>query len=104
VPPPVSGTQNNATGTGNVNTGVNPTGGAASTRPIPPSGNEGSTGGAASSANSSSTGPATTGTVSGVNRRPGEPSAIQPTQREEELFREGERLEQKAREGICSTC
>jgi hypothetical protein len=42
--------------------------------------------------------------VSGVNRRPGEPSAVQPTQREEELFRQGEQLEQKAREGICSTC
>jgi hypothetical protein len=68
-------------------------------------GNEGSTGGAATNANRSSTDPDTTGGVGGVNRlQPGERSAVEPSPREEELFRQGEQLEQKAREGVCSTC
>jgi hypothetical protein len=76
---------------------------AATTAPIPPTGAEGSTGGSAA-ASRGSTGPATTGAVSGVNRQPGEPSAVGPTPREEELFRRGEQLEQRAKEGICLGC
>jgi hypothetical protein len=70
-----------------------------------PPGNEGSTGGTAASSNQSSTDPATTGGVSGNNRlQPGEHSAVGPSSREEELLKEGEQLEQKARRGICSNC
>lgn len=73
--------------------------------PGSPPGSEGSTGGTAASANRSSTDPDATGGVAGVNRlQPGERSAVAPTEREEELFRKGEELEQKAREGVCSTC
>jgi hypothetical protein len=81
------------------------TGNTANTGPISPPGNEGSTGGGNASANSSSTGPATTGTVSGNNRlQPGERSAVGPSSREEELLRQGEQVEQKARRGICQGC
>jgi hypothetical protein len=77
----------------------------ATSGPIPPPGSEGSTGGTAASANRSSTDPNTTGGVSGTNRlQPGERSAVGPSPREQELFQKGEQLEQKAREGICSTC
>jgi hypothetical protein len=80
-------------------------GNAARGNPGSPPGNEASTGGAATSANRSSTDPNTTGGVGGVNRlQPGERSAVGPSNREEELFRKGEQLEQKAREDICSTC
>jgi hypothetical protein len=72
------------------------------TGPIPPAGTEGSTGGATTGNRNS--GPATTGTVSGVNRQPGEASAVRPTAREEELFRKGEELERKIERGICDGC
>ena len=100
----VRGTSDTLTGTTtNQDTSVN--GNAATGRPGSPPGSEGSTGGAATSANRSSTDPDTTGGVGGVNRlQPGERSAVGPSPREEELFRQGEQLEQKAREGVCSTC
>lgn len=95
---------NTVTGTG-TNRNGDVTGNTTTSGPTSPPGSEGSTGGAATTANRPSTDPAATGGVSGVNRlRPGERSAVAPTAREEELFREGEELEQKAREGICSTC
>jgi hypothetical protein len=119
IRPPVQGTQGNAGQTGTTNTTNNPTGTTASTPNtgsdttgdaatgsfIRPPGNEGSTGGTAASSNQSSTDPATTGGVSGNNRlQPGERSAVGPTPREEELFRQGEQVEQKARQGICQGC
>jgi hypothetical protein len=73
------------------------------TGPIPPTGTEGSTGGSTTTGNRNS-GPATTGTVSGVNRQPGEASAVPRTAREEELFRKGEELERKIERGICDGC
>jgi hypothetical protein len=97
VPDNVTGNGTNQSGSavGNATTGSSGS----------PPGSEGSTGGAATSANRSSTEPDTTGGVGGVNRlQPGERSAVPPTAREEELFRKGEELEQKAREGVCSTC
>jgi len=100
----VRGTPNNVTGN-RTNQGNNATGDATMNGPNSTPGSEGSTGGPARSANQSSTGPATTGGIGGVNRlQPGERSAVGPTPREEKLFQEGEQLEQKAREGICSTC
>jgi len=108
----MQGTQgNNAGQTGTMNPGDvrnrdgGVTGNTANTGPVSPPGNEGSTGGTASSANSSSTDPATTGGVSGNNRlQPGERSAVGPSSREEELLRQGEQVEQKARRGICQGC
>ncbi|MXQ14113.1 hypothetical protein [Microvirga makkahensis] len=70
------------------------------TAPTPPPGNEGSTGGARAGGADATT----TGGISGTKRRPGEPSAIGPSPREEELLREGEQLEQKARRGVCEGC
>ena len=100
----VRGTPDTLTGNG-TNQGTSATGNAATGRPGSPPGNEASTGGAATSANRSSTDPDTTGGVGGVNRlQPGERSAVGPSTREEELLRKGEELEQKAREGVCSTC
>jgi len=100
----VRNSSDSLTGT-NANQGGDVTGNTATGSPIRPPGSEGSTGGAAAAANRPSTDPATTGGVSGVNRLPpGQRSAVGPTPREEELFREGEELEQKVREGICSDC
>jgi hypothetical protein len=100
----VRGTPDTLTGNG-TNQGSSAVGNAATGNSGSLPGNETSTGGAATSANRSSTDPDTTGGVGGVNRlQPGERSAVPPTAREEELFRKGEELEQKAREGVCSTC
>jgi hypothetical protein len=102
--PDVRNSSDSPTGT-SANQGGDVTGNTATGSPIRPPGSEGSTGGAATTANRPSTDPATTGGVSGVNRLPpGQRSAVGPTPREEELFREGEELEQKVREGICSDC
>ncbi len=100
----VRGTPDTVTGNG-TNQGTSTTGNTTTSRPGSPPGSEGSTGGAAASANRSSTDPDTTGGVAGANRQqPGQRSAVGPTEREEELFRKGEELEQKAREDICSNC
>jgi len=66
--------------------------------PVPPPGAEGSTGGTAQDTT------ATTGGIGGVNRQPGRASAVPPTSREEDLFIEGEQLEQKARRNMCEGC
>ena len=100
----VRGTPDTLTGNG-ANQGSGAVGNAATDNRGSPPGTEASTGGAATSANRSSTDPNTTGGVGGVNRlQPGERSAVGPSPREEELLRKGEQLEQKAREGVCSTC
>ena len=111
IRPPTQGVQGSTnpsdnTAPGNRASGIGgTTGNTANTGPIRPPGNEGSTGGANASSNSSSTDPATTGGVSGNNRlQPGERSAVGPSSREEELLRQGEQVEQKARRGICQGC
>ncbi|HEU6441009.1 MAG TPA: hypothetical protein VFF38_01505 [Microvirga sp.] len=98
VPRPGQGAQTPADSDTDV--GRTPVQNRANTAPTPPPGSEGSTGGAG--ANGADT--TTTGGISGTNRRPGEPSAIGPSPREEELLREGEQLEQKARRGVCQGC
>jgi hypothetical protein len=111
IRPPTQGVQGSTnpsdnTAPGNRASGIGgTTGNTANTGPIRPPGNEGSTGGSNASSNSSSTDPATTGGVSGNNRlQPGERSAVGPSSREEELLRQGEQVEQKARRGICQGC
>jgi hypothetical protein len=111
IRPPAQGAQGGTnpsdnTAPGNRASGIGgTTGNTANTGPIRPPGSEGSTGGANTSSNSSSTDPATTGGVSGNNRlQPGERSAVGPSSREEELLRQGEQVEQKARRGICQGC
>jgi hypothetical protein len=73
--------------------------GRANTAPVAPPGSEGSTGGTAGSDAA-----ATTGGISGSNRQTGQPSAVAPSSREEELLKEGERLEQRAKHGVCQGC
>ncbi|NBJ12385.1 hypothetical protein [Microvirga arsenatis] len=98
--PGTTGTLENRTGPNDGVTGDAATGGSTA-----PRGSQGSTGAATTNANRSSGDPETTGGVSGTSRlQPGERSAVSPSAREEELFREGEQLEQRARQGICSEC
>jgi hypothetical protein len=99
-PPPnqgAQGSQGNGT-TGNLGSTTGPVTGAPNTNRI--QGN----GGVNAGSETRQTPESTTGTVSGVNRQPGQPSAVQPTDRERKLFEEGEELEQKAREGLCQGC
>ena len=74
------------------------------TPPVPNPGTEGGSGSSSTSRGSGGRGTSAQSGASGSNLKPGQPSAVNSRDRDEELQRQSERINSRIMRGICTGC